>query len=68
MTMWRLTSGGQALVLDLADAQAMSAADLEIDLSVTATLPPEPIGATLGQAFGGIGNSGAISNDAGEGQ
>lgn len=56
MATWRLTSNGQALVVDIADTQAMSAADLEIDLSFTATMAPEPIGETLGRAFGGIGH------------
>ena len=56
MTAWRLTSNGQALVVDLAEPEAMSGADLEVDLAFTATLPPEAIGKTLGQAFGGIGH------------
>lgn len=56
MAAWRLTSSGQVLVVDLDDPQALAAADLEIDLAFAATLPPEPIGETLGRAFGGIGH------------
>src|SRR5436309_1404688 len=60
MREWRLTSTGQALVVDLAGgvASGLSAtsAEIELDLAFTATLPPEPIGATLGRAFGGIGH------------